>query len=59
MDNRGPLKDIRVIDVSHQAAGPWCTTLLGDMGAEVWKIEKPGRGKPDILNKLRNRLSSD
>ena len=44
MENRGPLKGIRVIDVSHQAAGPWCTTLLGDMGADVWKIEKPDRG---------------
>ena len=44
MENRGPLNGIRVIDVSHQAAGPWCTTLLGDMGAEVWKIEKPDRG---------------
>src|SRR6185369_2536943 len=44
MENRGPLKGVRVIDVSHQAAGPWCTTLLGDMGAEVWKIEKPDRG---------------
>jgi crotonobetainyl-CoA:carnitine CoA-transferase CaiB-like acyl-CoA transferase len=44
MINNGALKGIRVIDVSHQAAGPWCTTLLGDMGAEVWKIEKPGRG---------------
>ncbi|MFI5364256.1 MAG: CaiB/BaiF CoA transferase family protein [Candidatus Binatia bacterium] len=44
MENRGALKGIRVIDLSHQAAGPWCTTLLGDMGAEVWKIEKPDRG---------------
>jgi crotonobetainyl-CoA:carnitine CoA-transferase CaiB-like acyl-CoA transferase len=40
----GPLAGIEVIDFSHQAAGPWCTTLLGDMGAEVWKVEKPGRG---------------
>ena len=44
MENRGALKGVRVIDLSHQAAGPWCTTLLGDMGADVWKIEKPDRG---------------
>src|SRR5262249_55953848 len=38
------LAGIRVIDMSHQAAGPWCTSLLGDMGADVVKVEKPGRG---------------
>src|SRR5262249_2299225 len=38
------LAGIRVIDMSHHATGPWCTSLLGDMGADVIKVEKPGRG---------------
>ena len=41
---RGALAGVRVIDMSHQASGPWCTSLLGDMGADVVKVEKPGRG---------------
>jgi crotonobetainyl-CoA:carnitine CoA-transferase CaiB-like acyl-CoA transferase len=39
-----PFAGVTVLDFSHQAAGPWATTLLGDLGANVIKIEKPGRG---------------
>ena len=41
---RGPLAGLKVLDLTEHMAGPFCTAILGDMGAEITKLERPGTG---------------
>jgi crotonobetainyl-CoA:carnitine CoA-transferase CaiB-like acyl-CoA transferase len=49
----GPLAGVRIVDLSSMMSGPWATDILGDQGADVIKVEVPGKG--DHVRSLPNR----
>jgi crotonobetainyl-CoA:carnitine CoA-transferase CaiB-like acyl-CoA transferase len=53
----GPLEGVRVLDLGTRIAAPFCAGLLGEMGAEVVKIEQPGRG--DFMREIGPFMQTD
>jgi crotonobetainyl-CoA:carnitine CoA-transferase CaiB-like acyl-CoA transferase len=54
-----PLDGVKVVDLTRILSGPFCTMLLGDMGADVVKIEAPGEGDPiRAQGTIQNGLST-
>src|SRR5258707_11919955 len=49
----GPLAGLKIVDLSSMMSGPWATDILGDQGADVIKVEVPGKG--DHVRDLPNR----
>src|SRR5271167_1630350 len=52
----GPFREVKIVDLTSMLSGPWATTILGDQGADVIKVELPGSG--DHVRSLGNRRAN-
>lgn len=59
MSDQLPLSGIRVLDFTHAVAGSFGSMLLGDLGAEVIKVERPGRGDSSRFMNLTEKFGRD